>query len=77
MPIFEYKCEDCNKIFEYFVRNTSDIEDIKCEYCGSRKFKRVMSSYSAFGSSLSDSDFSGSDNNSSPSCGCSGGSCGI
>ncbi|MGB9600347.1 MAG: FmdB family zinc ribbon protein [Myxococcota bacterium] len=77
MPIYEYKCEECNRIFEYLVRNLHDTENIKCEYCGSRKFKRVMSSYSAFGSSSSGTEFSGSEGGSSPSCGCGGGSCGI
>lgn len=76
MPVYEYKCNSCSKIFELFVRSSEDMSDIRCPECNADSVKRIMSSYSAFGSQQGDSDLSGS-SNSYPSCGCGGSSCGI
>lgn len=32
MPLFEYKCEKCNKVFEELVKNYND--QVKCSSCG-------------------------------------------
>lgn len=75
MPVYEYKCESCKKVFEELIRNNDTENDLKCPYCGSREFRKLMSSYSAFGSSR-DSVDSFDTGSSCPSCGCDGGSCG-
>ena len=36
MPIYEYQCEDCDKIFEYLTVVSGDVP-VKCELCGSEK----------------------------------------
>ncbi len=81
MPIFEYKCKDCNHIYEIFhkVRENKDV--ICCPKCNSKNYIKLVSKFSSF-SSENSSDF---DNPcSSGSCdyqqykgGCPGGVCGL
>lgn len=40
MPIYEYKCQDCGKTFEYLVMGKPDPE---CADCRSKKVCRLMS----------------------------------
>lgn len=42
MPIFEYKCNDCNKIFEILQLPGLNGEP-KCSGCGSRNLKKLIS----------------------------------
>lgn len=46
MPIYEYRCDDCGRIFEKLVIGESD-KDIRCPKCDCREVKRVMSSCNA------------------------------
>ena len=68
MPIYDYKCSDCNKEFEVFVKN--DGKTAECTECGSKNIKRVYSSF----------DFN-LNNKSESSCptinSCANGSCGL
>lgn len=41
MPIYEYKCLDCNKQFETLVLGSG--EDVSCPDCDGRKLERLMS----------------------------------
>ena len=34
MPIYEYECKKCGKIFEVYQRLSEKGEDIKCPVCG-------------------------------------------
>lgn len=46
MPIYEYKCSDCGKITNLFVRSvSSDIPDVRCEHCGSQEVARTVSKF--------------------------------
>nr|HDM99601.1 zinc ribbon domain-containing protein [Deltaproteobacteria bacterium] len=47
MPIYEYKCEKCNKIFESFVLSSRDKMGIKCPECGSKEVGKMLSSFSS------------------------------
>ena len=40
MPIYEYKCLDCGKISEIFLRSS---ESIECLTCGSKNLQRLLS----------------------------------
>ncbi len=42
MPIYEYRCLDCGKISEVFLRSR-DSESTKCPNCGSRNLERLLS----------------------------------
>lgn len=46
MPIYEYRCDDCGRIFEKLVLGSSDT-DVRCPKCDCREVKRVMSSCNA------------------------------
>jgi putative FmdB family regulatory protein len=45
MPIFEYRCEECDCIFEHLVLNDKDAEP-KCPTCCGKRTKRLMSAAS-------------------------------
>lgn len=49
MPIYEYTCKKCNKIFESLVLSSRDIKGIQCPECGSEEVQKMLSSFS-FGS---------------------------
>jgi len=50
MPIYEYRCDDCDTCFERLVFSSSD-EPVRCPECNSEKVQRQMSCISAAGSS--------------------------
>ncbi len=43
MPIYEYACQQCEKIFEELVVRKSDEADVRCPACESPRVERVMS----------------------------------
>ncbi len=43
MPIFEYRCNECDAVTEVLVRYASDEESVKCEGCGSSKVEKMLS----------------------------------
>ena len=45
MPIYEYECGECGKSFEAFLR-ANDKPVKKCEYCQSRKVRKLVSNCS-------------------------------
>ncbi len=60
MPLYEYNCPKCKKIFETIV-SISRQDDVKCPDCGCSDVERVLSLFStAAGSSSSCSAPSGS-----------------
>jgi putative FmdB family regulatory protein len=42
MPIFDFKCRDCGRIGEVYLRNTSSEPD-PCPDCGSVKWEKLPS----------------------------------
>ena len=45
MPIFEYRCKDCNNTFEMLVKN-NDENEIICPECKSSNSKKLFSAFS-------------------------------
>lgn len=41
MPVYDYKCEDCGKVSEVFLRSLG--EPVKCPSCGSENLERIFS----------------------------------
>ncbi len=41
MPIFEYRCEDCQQVFETLVRKSD--EQVLCSSCGSGQLEKQLS----------------------------------
>jgi putative FmdB family regulatory protein len=69
MRFVDYKCQECNKVSEVFIRG--DDPEIKCEKCGSSNMIKVFAPVGLKRTSP-DTDFS-----SGSSCsGCSGSNCG-
>ena len=50
MPIYEYECKKCGKIFEVYQRLSDKAEDIKCPICGAENPVKRISSFSSCGS---------------------------
>ena len=49
MPIYEYECKKCGKIFEIYQRLSEKGDDIKCPVCGAEKPVKRVSSFSSCG----------------------------
>jgi putative FmdB family regulatory protein len=64
MPIYEYRCRKCEKVFERFQRIGEGGDKLVCPYCGEKKPEKLISSFSSKGSESS-------------SCGHAGGSTGF
>jgi putative FmdB family regulatory protein len=47
MPIYEYACTPCGKVFEELIIRKADEAEVACPACKSRKIARVMSRTSA------------------------------
>jgi putative FmdB family regulatory protein len=43
MPIYEFKCLECNEVFEMLVMKNDEVE-LRCPKCKSEDFERVLSS---------------------------------
>lgn len=53
MPIYEFRCERCRRIFEALCFTKEDEKEVKCPFCGSREVKKELSSFStSFGRSF-------------------------
>lgn len=48
MPIYEYRCLDCQKKFEVLHLNQEE-KEIICPYCQSKNIKRIMSIFASSG----------------------------
>jgi putative FmdB family regulatory protein len=44
MPIFEYKCNSCGKVFEFLTFNKNS-DKIKCPDCNSLENERILSTF--------------------------------
>ncbi|MGB9697396.1 MAG: FmdB family zinc ribbon protein [Ignavibacteria bacterium] len=79
MPIFEYRCENCNTKFEILHKSSEHQDEIICPSCGSKNYKKLFSVFSAsMGDSGSDSSCSdGSCSAPSYGGGCASGLCGL
>ncbi|MEM6331857.1 MAG: zinc ribbon domain-containing protein [Planctomycetota bacterium] len=47
MPVYEYRCDDCEHLTEALRRMSDADEAIACEACGSARTRRVHSVFAA------------------------------
>ncbi len=47
MPIYEYRCEKCGKVFE-LLRHIDDHNTVQCVQCGSTDTKKLIASHTSF-----------------------------
>jgi len=45
MPIYEYRCNQCNTEFSELFLNPKDIRKVSCKYCRSRNLTKLLSSF--------------------------------
>ena len=50
MPIYEYRCQDCNTKFEKLVRRSEDAESLVCPQCGKNHLTTELSTFAAHAS---------------------------
>lgn len=56
MPIYVYVCKKCRNKFERLEGIVSEVEELKCPACGSKKAERIFSTFSVGKSSSGSSD---------------------
>jgi putative FmdB family regulatory protein len=56
MPIYEFYCEDCNTIFNFFSKSINTRKKPKCPKCKVRKLTRQMSAFAFTGKAKEDSE---------------------
>jgi putative FmdB family regulatory protein len=67
MPLYEYRCEDCETAFEKLVRAFR--EEVRCPECGSGTVEKLLSTFALSSSSRLPPGSGGG-------CGCGRGGCG-
>ncbi len=43
MPIYEFRCESCQEVFEHLAMGRQDGLDTRCPACGGEQLSRVLS----------------------------------
>ncbi|MGD8537732.1 MAG: zinc ribbon domain-containing protein [Candidatus Aminicenantes bacterium] len=43
MPIYEFKCQDCGAITEFYFRTRKDNIDLVCQQCHSKQLTKIIS----------------------------------
>ncbi|MCP4693671.1 MAG: zinc ribbon domain-containing protein [Desulfobacterales bacterium] len=46
MPIYEFKCLECEEYFEMLMMKNEDQAEMKCPKCESESFERILSTMS-------------------------------
>jgi len=46
MPIYEYRCNQCQKEFTQLFLNSREADHVKCKFCKGRNLTRLISSFS-------------------------------
>ena len=80
MPIFEYKCNKCNSMFEQLQKSTKRNDDVICPSCNSNDIIKLISAFNSLKSSSSSCGGCESGSCDLPQSGfggCPGGMCGL
>jgi putative FmdB family regulatory protein len=56
MPIYEFYCEDCHTIFNFFSKSVNTTKKPKCPSCKTKTLSRQMSAFAFTGNAKEDSD---------------------
>ena len=56
MPIYEFYCEDCHTIFNFFSKNVNTTKKPKCPSCKTKTLSRQMSAFAFTGNAKEDSE---------------------
>lgn len=47
MPVFEYKCTDCNDVYDVLHKGAENPDIVQCPSCASRAYIKQFSSFAA------------------------------
>ena len=56
MPIYEFYCDDCNMIFNFFSKSINTRKRPNCPKCNKKKLSRQMSAFAITGRASEDGD---------------------
>jgi putative FmdB family regulatory protein len=56
MPIYEFYCDDCNTIFNFFSRTVNTRKRPRCPRCRARTLSRMMSAFAVTGRAKEEGD---------------------
>jgi putative FmdB family regulatory protein len=56
MPIYEFYCQDCNTIFNFFSKTVNTSKRPKCPQCKNKTLSRQMSAFAITGRATEDGD---------------------
>ena len=56
MPIYEFYCDDCNTIFNFFSKSVNTTKKPKCPACKTKPLSRKMSAFAFTGKAKEDGD---------------------
>jgi putative FmdB family regulatory protein len=56
MPIYEFYCEDCNTLFNFFSKTVNTKKNPKCPKCKEKTLSRQMSAFAFTGKATEDSE---------------------
>ena len=45
MPIYEYRCNRCKKVFSLLFLNAREVQQAKCTFCSGKDLSRLLSSF--------------------------------
>ncbi len=62
MPLYEYRCQECDELFELLVRRSDEQDSVACPKCGATRVRRAISLFGFSGGS-------GEESYAGPSCG--------
>jgi len=77
MPIYDYKCSDCEKVYDIFHKVREVVEDVICPACGSSGHIRLISVPAAMPGKRSGPGSRGEDLPPCGDSGCCGGTCSL
>lgn len=49
MPIYEFICQDCNTIFNFFSSRPTSTKRPDCPWCGKKELNKLMSTFATIG----------------------------
>ncbi len=50
MPLYDFKCKDCNKTSELLIVSQDEVPS--CTHCGSKKLEKLMAAHSSISGSV-------------------------
>jgi putative FmdB family regulatory protein len=56
MPIYEFFCDDCNTIYNFFSKSINTTKRPKCPKCKRRRLERCMSAFAVTGKAKEDGE---------------------